>query len=111
MADRVHEVMPEVLAALERWRGSSHVLSREELCGMVGCSDRVLRAAIVELRKTGHLIIADEGGGYRFARNAKDVYGYTMSLKARIQAMRTVIEKLEAVAMQEFGPPQLELFG
>ena len=110
--DRVHEVAPEVLAALQRWRGSSHVLSREELCGMIGCSDRVLRSAIVELRKAGHLIVADEAGGYRFARSAEDAYRYTMSLKTRLQSMREVIELMEAAVVREFGAPggQLELF-
>jgi len=108
---RIQEVMPVVLEELQRWQGSSHVLSRKDLCAMVECSDRTLRSAIVALRKSGYLIIADEQGGYRFARDAEDLYTYTTSLKTRIQAMRVVIELMEAAGIREFGAPggQLEL--
>jgi len=103
------EVAPAVLEVLQGWRGSSYVMSRQTLCHRLGCSDRVLRAAIVELRKQGHLIIADEDGGYRFARSVDEVLGYTGSLKSRIGSLWEVIRLMEAAAERQFGPQQLGL--
>jgi len=110
---QVDEVMPVVLDILERWRGSSMVMSRADMCARLRCTDRVLRAAVAELRKAGYLIVVDDGGGYRFARSVDDVVAFTSSLKKRIQSLREVVERMEAASLRQFGSPggQMELFG
>lgn len=105
----VRELGARALAIFKRYRGSSVALTREALCNALDCDDRVLREAIRWLRCEGYLIVAEPGGGYRFAREGEEVYGYTSSLKSRIQALREVTEAMEAAARQEFGPQQERL--
>jgi len=96
------ELAPAVLKHLLIWAPSGVALSRDTLCNRVGCSDRVLRAAVVELRRQGHLVIADGSGGYRLARNADEVAAYTASLKSRVRALREIIDVMEGAAEQRF---------
>lgn len=105
--DRAAEAAPIVLQVFERWKGSSNTLSRQDLMGLTGLSDRVIRAAIGELRRQGYLIIADEGGGYRFARSAGEVLTYTASLKSRVDALREVVKAMETAAKDQFGEGSL----
>ena len=105
-AETTVELAGRVLTVFNRYRDSSVALTRETLCGILGCEDRSLRRAIRHLRCVGHLIVADEAGGYRFAKKGDEVYGYTSTLKSRIQALRTVTESMEAAARKEFGPKQ-----
>ena len=105
-AETTVELAGRALTVLELYRESSVALTRETLCGILGCDDRPLRRALRHLRCQGHLIVAEESGGYRFAKKGEEVYGYTSSLKSRIQALREVTESMEAAARQEFGLEQ-----
>jgi len=107
--DEIEELANRALTHFELWRHNGRALSREELCRKLGCDDRTLRIAVRELRCEGYLIVADPGGGYRFAHKGGEVYGYTSSLKSRIQALREVTEAMEAAAQREFGPPGEQL--
>ena len=111
--DEIQELADRALQVFKRWQGSRHALSREDLCQMFDCDDRVLREAVRELRIRGYLIVADKAGGYRFARHGQEVYGYTASLKSRIQALREVTTAMETAARQKFGEPveQIPMFG
>lgn len=100
------ELAGRVLTIFKRYRESSVPLTREALCSMIGCGDRELRQAVRYLRCQGHLIVAEPSGGYRFAKKGDEVYGYTSSLKSRIQSLREVTEAMEAAARKEFGPKQ-----
>ena len=106
---RAEALAERALPVFEQFRGSSVALSRESLCKRLDCQDRLLRDAVRELRCQGHLIVADEAGGYRFAKSGEEVYGYTASLKSRIQALREVTEAMEAAAQQKFGEPVEQL--
>lgn len=101
--ERAAEAAPQVLAILTRRGQSRNALSREDLCGLTGLNDRCVRAAIAELRRQGHLIIADDAGGYRFARSADEVLAYTASLKSRMDALRAVVHAMESAAEDQFG--------
>jgi len=97
------------LPLFERYRGSGVALTRQSLCNVLNCHDRLLRDAVRELRCRGHLIVAVESGGYRFAQEPGEVYGYTASLKSRIQALREVTEAMEAAAEDAFGEPVTQM--
>lgn len=85
-------------------------LSRRFLARIAGTTDRKMRQAVASLREQGHLIVADEAGGYRLATDARDVQRYTASLRSRISALSTVIKAMETTAQQQFGAfQQLEL--
>jgi hypothetical protein len=101
--DRAAEVAPAVLEVFQRWSKSRNTLSRQDLVGLTGLNDRLVRAAIAELRRQGHLIIADESGGYRFAQSADEVLAYTASLKSRVDALRAVVRAMETAAEDTFG--------
>jgi biotin operon repressor len=107
--DRIQEIADRALEIFKEWRGSRCSLSREDLCHKLDCGDRELRIAVRELRCQGHLIVADPAGGYRFARCGEEVYGYTSSLKSRIQALREVTEAMESQARRRFGEPVEQL--
>jgi len=107
--DGIQDIASQALRHLELWRGRRKALTRDELCRMIGCDDRNLRNALRELRVQGYLIVAEADGGYRFALEGGEVYGYTSSLKSRIQALREVAEAMEASAEREFGPPGEQL--
>jgi DNA-binding GntR family transcriptional regulator len=93
-----------VLQVLRDWRGHKYVPSREDLSARCHVDDRVLRAAIAELRRQGYLIVADEEGGYRFATGWNDVERFLASMKSRIVALREVVTAMETRAAAEFGP-------
>lgn len=103
--DDIEDVANRALTYFELWRSHGRPLSREELCRALGCDDRILRKAVRKLRCEGYMIVADPEGGYRFAHDGGEVYGYTSSLKSRIQALREVTEAMEEAAQREFGPP------
>jgi biotin operon repressor len=105
--DRAAEAAPVVLEVFKRWRKSRNALSRQDLVGMTGLSDRLIRSAIAELRRQGYLIIADENGGYRFARSVDEVLAYTASLKSRVDALREVVTAMESAAEDQFGSGSL----
>jgi DNA-binding GntR family transcriptional regulator len=107
--DELQALANAALQIFEEWRGSRRALSRKDLCHRLGCDDRILRQAVRELRCQGHLIVADPNGGYRFAQCGEEVFGYTSSLKSRIQALREVTEAMEAQARQRFGEPVEQL--
>lgn len=105
-------IIPAVLRILQRWRPTGNTLTRGDLCVQVGCNDRVLREAIAELRKAGHLIVVDKNGGYRFARNGDEVYVYVRSLQRNIRALVEVCDAMAAAAALQYGEPhtQTEMF-
>ena len=104
-------VAPELLELLERWQESYWSLSRPDLCMSLGCSDRVLRAAVAELRKAGELIVVAPEGGYRIARSEVEVSRFVAALRERITSLEAVIGTMEQVAGERFGEGtgQLEL--
>lgn len=99
----------KALDVFAKFRGSSVTLSRQYLCHELNCEDRQLRKAIRELRCEGWLIVADESGGYRFARSPEEVFGYTASLKSRIRALREVVDAMEGEARKVWGEPVQQL--
>ncbi len=103
MEDEARAESMAVLQLLQQFRGRSYVLTREDIAGRLGIRDRIVRAAIAELRRQGHLIVADESGGYRFANGWDDVLRYTSSLKSRLTSLREVVERMETQAAIEFG--------
>lgn len=110
-SSKAKEIAPAVLDFLTLWRASGQAFSRRSLCSRLGCDDRALRLAIVELREHGHLIIAEETGGYRLAQSAGEVLEYTASLKSRIRALRQVVDAMEAAAAREFLAGELQQLG
>lgn len=66
-------------------------------------TDRDMRKAVAELRKQGHLIVADESAGYRLAMSVEDVRRYTATLRSRITALAQVVKAMEAEAAKQFG--------
>lgn len=98
-----------VLAVLQEFRRSGYSLSRQDLCARVGTSDRVLRAAVAELRRDGHLVVAEETGGYQLARSWDEVERYTASLRSRITALREIVDAMERGATQQFGSGEQQL--
>jgi DNA-binding GntR family transcriptional regulator len=102
------EIAPRALRILEAWRGSGQPLARDELARRLGCSDRVLRAAMALLRMDGHLVIAEDEGGYRLAKSIDEVGRYVASLKSRVENLRLVIRAMEAEAAREF-PNDLQM--
>jgi len=101
---KARAVAPQALQLLEKFRDGEYVLSRTDIAGRLGVTDRVVRATMAELRKQGYLIVADAKGGYRFARSLEDVQRYTASLKSRVAALRAVIMQMEAAAQRVYGP-------
>jgi hypothetical protein len=96
---------PATLALLQEFAGKEYALTRADMCGRLHCTDRVLRAAIAELRRQGHLVVAQaDEGGYRLARSWAEVTGYTASLKSRIQSLQEIIGVMETTARTRFGP-------
>lgn len=104
---QAQDAAPQVLALLEEFRHKTYILTRADMTGRLGITDRVLRAAVAELRKQGHLVVADENGGYRFAVSWNDVNRYTASLKSRIAALREIVAEMETTAARTF-PKQPE---
>ena len=76
--------------------------ARSSLAYLCGASDRDMRKAVAALRTQGHLIVADEGGGYRLATSAEDVRRYTESLRSRIVALARVVRAMENEAARKF---------
>jgi len=96
-------VAPELLRILKLWQGDGHPPGRRELAVRLGVSDRVLRAAIVALRRQGHLVIPDpDNGGYRFARSLAEVRRFTTGLRDESERLREVAEQLEQTAARQF---------
>lgn len=108
--EEARAVAPELLELLERWQESYWSLSRPDLCMSLGCSDRVLRAAVAELRRGGHLVVVAPEGGYRLARSEVEVSRFVATLRERITSLEAVIGTMERVARERFGEKaQLEL--
>jgi DNA-binding IscR family transcriptional regulator len=78
-------------------------VSRRTLAALNFTADRTMRQAVSELRAQGHLIVADEGGGYRLATSSQDVRRYTASLRSRIIALAKVVKAMETAAVKQFG--------
>jgi len=106
----VEQVAPVVLEQLRTWRASGQALSRRALAHRCECSDRVLRFAVAELRRQGHLIIAEDAGGYRLAQTPEDVEAYVNTLKSRCQALREIIDRMQASSDRQFAGRQMGLF-
>jgi len=103
-------VAPEALRILQEWRASGQPISRSALAHRLECSDRVLRAAMALLRTQGHLVIADDDGGYRLARSPEDVERYVATLKSRVAELSLVIRAMEQEARRAFpGSLQMRL--
>lgn len=77
--------------------------SRRSLSVRCGVNDREMRRAVAQLRKEGHLIVADKNGGYRKATSAEDVRRFTASLRSRIIDEAQTIRAMEAEAVKQFG--------
>lgn len=103
MEERCSSVAVEVLAALKEWQESFHALGRGDLCALVGCSDREVRAAVAELRRHGHLVVVADGGGYRIAQSVEELHVFTAVMRRRIQALVEAIEAMEETAARRFG--------
>jgi len=97
------EIAPQALRLLRDWQPSGQPLSRAQLARWLGCSDRVLRAAMALLRQDGHLVIADDQGGYRLATNGAEVRRYTATLRSRIEELWAVVRAMESEAAREFS--------
>lgn len=98
--EQAKEIADQVLAEIRFYNGkpvSSHQIARE-----IGANERLTRAAIAVLRERGELIIADPGGGYRFARSYEDLTQFTSSLKSRIEALRQIVSRMETAGRREF---------
>lgn len=102
------EIAPQALRILQEWQHSKTPLSRKMLAHRLRCSDRVLRAAMAVLRKQGHLVIAEDDGGYRLAGSADEVDAYVGTLRSRIGELRQVVNAMEAAAAREF-PDDLQM--
>lgn len=85
------------------YRNQKHTYSRATLAYVCATSDRDMRKAVAELREQGHLIVADENGGYRLATSAEDVRRYTASLRSRIVALARVVRAMESEAARQFS--------
>jgi len=97
------DIASRVLTALTTWQGSFYALTKSDLCGLVGCSERELRAAVGTLRRNGHLVVVAPGGGYRLAESIEEVDGFISAMRERIAALQTVVEAMESSAAQAFG--------
>jgi biotin operon repressor len=103
-------VAGEALRLLQEFRASGVPLSRKMLVKRLGCTDRALRLAIAQLRLQGHLVIADDDGGYRLARNRAEVEGFVGSLKSRIGELQRAVNAMEREAAVEFpGGAQMSM--
>jgi len=107
--EEARRVGPELLTLLERWQESYWALSRADLCQSLGCSERVLRAAVAELRRGGHLVVVPPEGGYRLARSWAEVARFTAALEERIESLQETIGVMRQVAGERFGPEQVGL--
>ena len=91
-----------VLAALRVH--PARAVSRCELCALSGGSDRMVRAAISELRRAGWLIIGDESG-YRFAQNIEEVNQVIMSMERQERSLHEIVEVMREAAALRFEQP------
>lgn len=103
---RALDAAPAVLEYIQTAQAEGRVPSRDELVLRLQLSDRLIRQAVAELRNQGYLLVADEGGGYRFASSYADVMRYTASLKSRIESLRDVIRRMELEAHRRYPDGQ-----
>jgi len=99
--EKVLTVAEDIKAIFERH--PTRKFSRGSLAYRFVTSDRDMRKAVAELRLQGHLIVADENGGYRLATSAEDVRRYTASLRSRIVALARVVRAMESEAARQFS--------
>jgi len=88
-----------VLAALRVH--PARAVSRCELCALSGGSDRMVRAAISELRRAGWLIVGDEAG-YQFAQNIEEVNQVITNLERQERSLHEVVEVMREAAVLRF---------
>ena len=91
-----------VLAALRVH--PTQMLSRNELRALSGGSDRMIRAAISELRRAGWLIVGDESG-YRFAQNVEEVNQVITSMERQARSLHEGMEVMREAATLRFEQP------
>lgn len=103
--EKVHRAIPVVLGALRCVR---EPVTRDQLVSVTGCSDRIVRAAITELRRMGWLVVSLDGGGYRFAESREEVVAYLATVREQIRALEEVAASMEQAATLKFGPFSLE---
>lgn len=90
-------IAPSVLRILER-----SASSRVELCKATGKDERIVRAAIAELRKTGHLVVGDSSR-YWLSNDWGEVFSYTASIKQQLVALMAVLVAMEDAAVNRLG--------
>lgn len=73
-------------------------MTRYDISEKTGLSDRIVRAAIHDLRAEGHIIITDGASGYYFPDDKDDLERWTRielsRLKRILEAVRPAIEEL-----------------
>lgn len=100
MDREIYDILPE---------GEKNAISRRELIGITGYTDRQLRRKIAAERRAGALILSctDNGGGYFRAEpgNAEELRRYIRSMTRRgcetfavLSAAKAALEEMEGAA-------------
>jgi len=95
-----HDITHDILAILNRRAR----VERGELVQALHSNDRLVREAISDLRRQGHLIVSDEGG-YRFALNFEDVFHCVRSIERQARVLNEVASAMKTAAAQRFDKP------
>lgn len=97
--------------------GAKNAQTRKELCHSVGCSDRMLRKAIEDLRRNRAIITNDDGTGYYIPATTdegrKETWYWLCRQKKRMKSIKRALRGAERFVntRTETGVPgQLSLF-
>ena len=67
--------------------GSKNAISRQKLCDMTGMSDRIVREAISQARRTTCICNAQDGRGYYIPDSVKDARDFVEQESARARSI------------------------
>ena len=108
-----------ILRVINKAIGRDNAIPRGQLLKIVGGFDysrhfeRTVRAAILDLRRDGHLICSTGGrdGGYWLAKNWDELKEFvTREYHSRAVSMLETESILRKAAQDKWGPEQYELF-
>jgi len=93
-----HDITHDILAIMKRRAR----VERGELVQALHSNDRLVREAISDLRRQGYLIIGDENGGYRLARNYEDVFRFVGTITREARVLDEVASAMLMAAAKQF---------